>query len=449
MDVVNLNHLIELFGEFRVSNILPLVIHSFDVARIARGIARRILGEEDAANAFLSGIFHDWGLIIFAETKIREEIEKRLDFEVHRGEETFNLEHLVMIDTDMSHQILSAVMVERMEVLPEEFVYAIRNHHTPLNKLDGSDKEILLANLLNVADKIAITLRKHDKQPSVAMEEVFRLSEVYPMVEEVRKATEDFLNSLVDFGYSFDDRMEISNSGIDRNLSLDELIEYLKSLVMFVDLRSPFTLRHSSAIATLARDMAREIMRTEFDAKVLYISGLVHDIGKIKTPLSILHKPGKLDFYERYIMNLHVVETHKMLSKIPEMKEFATVASLHHERLDGSGYPWGMHEPEIGMRARILQIADVYIALTEDRPYREGLKPEEALSIIEKGVNEKKFDPLAFEILKEMVKNGYAVKTSDIIFFDFFEDIPEVELIREIFEQGEKRKCRCLKDTEN
>ena len=132
------------------------------------------------------------------------------------------------------------------------------------------------------------------------------------------------------------------------------------------------------------------------------------------------------------------------------MREFATVASLHHERLDGSGYPWKMDEPKIGLRARILQMADVYIALTEDRPYRDGMKPDEALSIIEKGVREKKFDSEVFKALKEMVRNGYTVKTSDIIFLDFFGSVPDLDLVRNALEQGERRKCwGCLRDTKS
>jgi len=87
------------------------------------------------------------------------------------------------------------------------------------------------------------------------------------------------------------------------------------------------------------------------------------------------------------------------------------------------------------MRARLLQIADVYIALTEDRPYRKGFKPLEALSMIEDEVNDGKLDPVVYEVLKTMVKNNYRIEQSDILIFDFFEEFSNIDFVNELLQR--------------
>ncbi len=216
---------------------------------------------------------------------------------------------------------------------------------------------------------------------------------------------------------------------------MEQFIEALKTLVLLVDLQSSFTVRYSSSIAALARDIAAEMFESRFDFFVMYIAGFIHDLGKLKTPVEILHKPGKLTRSERYVMNLHASNTFKFLSKYSNLDEFAAIASLHHERLDGSGYPWGLKGNELGMRARILQVADVFTALTENRPYRKGMSNEDVLRIIEGEVDKGRLDGDVYRVLKEMVKNGYRISKDEVVFAEFFGDMEECEAVRKVLKR--------------
>jgi len=436
-DILRISDLVDIVEDLKITGLLPLIVHSFDTARISSAIYERIFGDQDSPYMYLSGLFHDLGLIVFSEIKISDGIVKVAKTDFSEEGEAFDIEEITQLDTDNLHQLFTGVMVRKMGILPDDFVYAMENHHTSFEKLEDGKKG-LLANILNVSDMMAVTLRKCMKYGlPEAIKSMINAVKRCQMFDEVKKASLDFLKSPLELGTIVDedvlkDKYREKMAGY---INLNQFMEFLKPIVLMVDIRSPFTLKHSSAIASLARDLARELFKNESDAKILYMAGLVHDIGKLRTPIGILHKPGKLGEYEMYIMKLHVVETYKILSKHPEIMEIATIASLHHERLDGSGYPWGLSGNDIGMRARLLQIADVYIALTEDRPYRKSFKPLEALSMIEDGVNGGKLDPVVYEVLRTMVKNNYRIEQSDILIFDFFEEFSNIDFVNELLQR--------------
>jgi HD-GYP domain-containing protein (c-di-GMP phosphodiesterase class II) len=111
-------------------------------------------------------------------------------------------------------------------------------------------------------------------------------------------------------------------------------------------------------------------------------AGLLHDIGKVGVSNRILDKKGPLDAAERSAMQLHPKYTLEILSRVNAFAGFAHQAALHHEKLDGSGYPWGVAGEVLDQMARVLAVADVYEALTADRPYRIGMEPEAAFEIL-------------------------------------------------------------------
>jgi HD-GYP domain-containing protein (c-di-GMP phosphodiesterase class II) len=118
------------------------------------------------------------------------------------------------------------------------------------------------------------------------------------------------------------------------------------------------------------------------DVRQLYRAGLLHDIGKLGISSRILDKPGALDNRERGEMKEHPRFTWEILRRVKAFEGFALVAALHHEKLDGSGYPWGRMEEDLDMPSRILAVADIYEAVTETRAYRVGLSSGEALQIL-------------------------------------------------------------------
>jgi HD-GYP domain-containing protein (c-di-GMP phosphodiesterase class II) len=130
----------------------------------------------------------------------------------------------------------------------------------------------------------------------------------------------------------------------------------------------------------------------------VYRAGLLHDIGKLGVSNSILDKPDRLTDSERTSVERHPFFTWEILSRVPAFKDFAWSAALHHERLDGSGYPWHLSGNRLDITARILCVADVYEALTADRPYRASLPWEETSRILGEGRGTA-FDPNVLDAL--------------------------------------------------
>jgi HD-GYP domain-containing protein (c-di-GMP phosphodiesterase class II) len=157
-----------------------------------------------------------------------------------------------------------------------------------------------------------------------------------------------------------------------------------QSFADIVDAKSPFTYRHSTNVSRWARQIGTKFFTDERDLTRLSRAGLLHDIGKLGVSNTILDKNGPLFDEERTLMQAHPVHTWEILRRVPAFSDFARMASLHHEKLDGTGYPWKVPAEGLDLPARILVVADIFEALTADRPYRSGMPIEAALALLEK-----------------------------------------------------------------
>ncbi|MCK4268239.1 MAG: HD domain-containing protein, partial [Actinomycetia bacterium] len=144
----------------------------------------------------------------------------------------------------------------------------------------------------------------------------------------------------------------------------------------------PFIADHQERVAKLAAALAEDLGLPKEEIEGVYVAANFHDIGKFFVPTQILSKPEKLTHKERQVMQRHVNPGHDILSYIKFRWPVATAVSQHHERLDGSGYPAGLKGDDISLEARILAVADVMEAMASDRPYREGLGVDAALTEI-------------------------------------------------------------------
>jgi HD-GYP domain-containing protein (c-di-GMP phosphodiesterase class II) len=151
-----------------------------------------------------------------------------------------------------------------------------------------------------------------------------------------------------------------------------------------IDAKSPFTYQHSNGVADAAMDIAIHFGMNEREKKQLRRAALMHDIGKLSVPNSILEKPGKLTDEEWLVVRDHPYYTFQILKRISAFKSFSSDAAAHHERLDGSGYWRRLSGANISQVARILSVADVFDALRAKRPYRDALPLEKVFSIMRK-----------------------------------------------------------------
>ena len=169
---------------------------------------------------------------------------------------------------------------------------------------------------------------------------------------------------------------------------MEELLSKKNILVNLVDIKSMdnYTYQHSVNVAVLSLILGLRLKLNRIELQDLCIGALVHDIGKILTPKSILLKEDTLTESELEIMRQHTTKGFDYIKNIPEVTAMSRAIALqHHERYDGSGYPEGRKGEKIHKFGRIVAIADVYDALTSDRPYRRALSPSEALEYIMAG----------------------------------------------------------------
>jgi putative nucleotidyltransferase with HDIG domain len=150
-----------------------------------------------------------------------------------------------------------------------------------------------------------------------------------------------------------------------------------------IDAKSPFTSGHSERVGDYSDAIAREL-RVDADARRrLRRAAMLHDIGKLGVSSRILEKPGKLDEGEWREMRAHAAMTADILSRIGVMRDMAMIAAAHHEKLDGTGYPLGLDAAMISLETRIITCADIYDALTAERPYRRAMPADRALAIMD------------------------------------------------------------------
>ena len=169
-----------------------------------------------------------------------------------------------------------------------------------------------------------------------------------------------------------------------------------------VELRDQETAGHTERVTALTLRLAEALGVPEEDLDDLRRGAILHDVGKIAIPDRILLKPGPLTEEEWRVMKLHPVYAYEWLSGIPFLKKALDVPYAHHERWDGSGYPRGLKGLEIPLSARIFAVADVYDALTSDRPYRKAWPKEKALAYIREEAG-KQFDPEVVEAFLKLM----------------------------------------------
>lgn len=183
---------------------------------------------------------------------------------------------------------------------------------------------------------------------------------------------------------------------------------YLGTLVALssaLDEKDPYTRGHSSRVTAIVVAIARSLKAPRDFLEKIRIAGLLHDIGKIGIPESILNNPGKLTALEYYIMKEHPVKGVKIIQAIDGMEDVALWVKHHHERWDGQGYPDGLCGEEIPVASRIIAVADTFDAMVSNRAYRRALTHAKALEIL-KDVAGSQHDPAITQRFLDLYDKG-------------------------------------------
>jgi len=168
------------------------------------------------------------------------------------------------------------------------------------------------------------------------------------------------------------------------DISYEQMLTISKVFSNIVDAKSEFTAKHTCELMDKAKIMANYYELSSEDSYKLQIAANLHDLGKLGTPNDILEKPSSLTKDEIFIIKKHASLTYNILNNIEGMEEIKDIAAAHHERLDGSGYPFGLDSSKLVFEQRLLASLDIYQALVEDRPYRKSLSHTNAIDILDR-----------------------------------------------------------------
>lgn len=312
-------------------------------------------------------------------------------------------------ETD-SHSVAGWRLLGESPIL-ERVARVVRSHHDSWQGPNTSGLEgesiPLFSRIISLADRVAIMIsnaRYVLHQRDWILEHVTRLAGVKfdPMlVECLRRAAarESFWLDVVSGGLR--ERIASQFPLRSRSCSLEDLRSLAGVFARVIDMKSPFTLEHSHGVARVAAELARRAGAPAWAQDLMEIAGLLHDVGKLSIPDRILEKPAPLTGAEFEVMKRHVYETHNVLGRIPGLEEVSKWASFHHERLDGSGYPFHVTGDKLSLGARIMAVSDVFQALNQNRPYRSAFSREEMLKRLDRLVKAGAIDGAVAALLRE------------------------------------------------
>lgn len=336
-----------------------LIDHGERVAFIANEMREEGNLPLDEKTLFLLCIFHDIGAYK------TDEIDRMVEFETH--------------DVS-SHATYGYLFLKHLSPLGNA-AEAILYHHTPWNELARSRSSFAdYAALIHLADRVDVlshheTASEAKKRLGNASPDLFRSDYIKVLTTCMEKR--DLFKRLANESFRAANLQRVEAFSLDTN----EALEYLKMIVYSIDFRSECTVTHSINTASISLELARFCDFTQAGLEEVFLGAMLHDVGKIAIPPAILEKPGRLTDEEMEIMKTHVSETEQLIvGVLPDT--IAHIASRHHEKLDGSGYPHGLVGSELSTAERIVAIADIASALCSARSYKAAFPREKTIAVL-------------------------------------------------------------------
>ena len=328
-------------------------------------------------------------------------------------------------EKDTGHCMIGAVLLQSSPLL-ENLAPIVRHHHTHWSTLKDMDLPIetkLTANCIFLADRVdvlSLSFQIDNSNLLLAKDEIIKAI--------LEKRGDWFCEELVDtfiaisrseaFWFSLEgEQVEgyaktwISDTQ-PQQMDFRDLRDIMHVFSYVVDAKSPFTKAHSDGVSRLARYIGTLFDLPQESCEMLELAGLMHDIGKLRLPDEILDKAEKLNEEEHSQILRHSFDTYSILKNIKGLEKIALWASQHHERVDGSGYPYHLSQSTISLEARIVSVADVFQALAQKRPYRDALNPEMILEILNEQVDAGKLDREVVMCVDHHLQNCWKVAIS-------------------------------------
>lgn len=187
----------------------------------------------------------------------------------------------------------------------------------------------------------------------------------------------------------------------NKTIGLNELSSIGNLFRHMIDFKSHFTATHTAGVSACSEMMAKLFGLTELEINMIKIAGNFHDLGKLMIPNSILEKPGKLSQEEFNIIKSHTYYTYQVLNSINGLGRIIEWAAYHHEQLNGNGYPFRLDYNELDIGCRIMAVSDIFVALSEDRPYRNSMDKEKIAKVLKEMAEDNCIDIKIVDLLLE------------------------------------------------
>ena len=366
-----------------------LVDHHEDVALIGGRIAAE-MGVPDPMheNVIVAGLVHDIGALSLTE-RLR----------------TVGFDY----DDGFTHCEPGYLLLRQFPPF-EEIARIVRTHHAQWRDGAGAvylgDVIPVESHIIHLADRIAVLVDRSvpvlDQRDRI-VERIVENSGVRFLPEAVeafvRLAREEvFWLDIVTSrgGGRLIDGIEVAAAPA---LEGDDLAAFARMISRIVDFRSAFTATHTAGVAATAVALGSLLGMDAGQVARIGVAGSLHDVGKLAVPPEVLEKPGPLDEHEWAQMKTHTYYTYKVLTAGGALSEVAGWAAYHHERLDESGYPFHIGADKLDEGARLMAVADIFTAISEDRPYRAGMSKDRVISVLREGAEGHATDPGIVEAL--------------------------------------------------
>ena len=391
-------HPIELMRSLNMAldiSVAGIAMHQCRTTLICHGIAEELHLKHGERERLLAAAFmHDLGAASYAEERaqlVNPDYEERLGHGSHQHAERGG-----------------ALLRDSGIFAPLEDI--IRYHHD--HWIGGNPSGLqgdgipLASRIIHLADRVDVLARKNrhilDQREDICriiQEESGRKFD--PLVMEAflrRSRLESFWLDLHNTGYLplFISKMTVWGAG---NYTAEEVLRIAGMYATLIDRMCAFTATHSRSVSGVAALLAAEAGFCGAELTMMRIAGLLHDLGKLSVPNAILSKPGPLTQEEANIMRQHPYYTYRILEQMENFSSIAAWAALHHETLDGQGYPFKIGGDDLPLGSRIMAVADIFVALAEDRPYRKRMSQDSIKRIMDTMAKARKIDGNCVEML--------------------------------------------------